>query len=56
MDVVLPLANTQEDSSHAKTEANKATWFIEQIQHIHKQVQAILQKSNAKHKQRHDKH
>jgi hypothetical protein len=51
MDVALPLAATQADSSHAQTEADKATWFIERIQHIHQQVQDILQKSNAKYKQ-----
>jgi hypothetical protein len=51
MDVALPLAATQEDSSHAPTEADKATWFIEWIQHILQQVQDILQKSNAKYKQ-----
>jgi hypothetical protein len=50
MDVALPLAATQEDSLHAPTEADKATWFIEWIQHIHQQVQDILQKSNAKYK------
>jgi hypothetical protein len=31
MDVALPLAATQEDSSHAQTEVEKDTWFIEQI-------------------------
>jgi hypothetical protein len=30
--------------------------FIERIQHIHQQVQDILQKSNAKYKQHHDQH
>jgi hypothetical protein len=30
MDVALPLAATQEDSLHAPTKADKATWFIEQ--------------------------
>jgi hypothetical protein len=34
MDVALPLVATQEDSSHAQTEAEKSTRFIEQIQHI----------------------
>jgi hypothetical protein len=29
MDVALPLASTQEESSHAQTEADKATRFIE---------------------------
>jgi hypothetical protein len=56
MDVALPLMTTQEDSSHAPTRADKATWFIERIQHIRQQVQDILQKSNAKYKQCHDQH
>jgi hypothetical protein len=34
----------------------KATRFIEWIQHILQQVQEILQKSNAKYKQCHDQH
>jgi hypothetical protein len=34
MDFALPLASTQEESSHAQTEADKSTQFIEQIQHI----------------------
>jgi hypothetical protein len=56
MDVTLPLAATKADSSHAPTEANNATRFIERIQHIRQQVQDILHKSNAKYKQRHDQH
>jgi hypothetical protein len=56
IDVALPLAVTSTDSSPAPTEANKATQFIEWIQHIHQQVQDILQKSNDKYKQRHDQH
>jgi hypothetical protein len=56
MNVALPLAATQEDSSHAQIEADKATQFIERIQHIHQQVHDILQKSNAKYKQCHDQH
>jgi hypothetical protein len=44
------------DSSPAPPEADKATRFIERIQHIRQQVQDILQKSNAKYKQRHDQH
>jgi hypothetical protein len=35
---------------------NPASRFIERIQHIRQQVQDILQKSNAKYKQRHDQH
>jgi hypothetical protein len=34
IDVALPLATTQEESSHVQSEANKATKFIERIQHI----------------------
>jgi hypothetical protein len=56
MDVALPLETTSADLSPTPPEANKATWFIEKIQHIHQQVQYILQKSNAKYKQRHDQH
>jgi hypothetical protein len=56
IDVALPLAVTSTDSSPAPIEADKATQFIERIQHIHQQVQDILQKSNDKYKQRHDQH
>jgi hypothetical protein len=56
IDVALPLAITQAKSSHVQLEADKATKFIEWIQHIHQQVHEILQKSNAKYKQRHDQH
>jgi hypothetical protein len=56
IDVALPLAVTSTKSSLAPTEADKATWFIEWIQHIRQQVQDILQKSNEKYKQRHDQH
>jgi hypothetical protein len=56
IDVALPLATTSTDSSPAPTKAKKATQFIEQIQHIHQQVQDILQKSNGKYKQCHDQH
>jgi hypothetical protein len=56
IDVALPLAVTSTDSSPAPTEADKATRFIEWIQHIHQQVQDILQKSNDKYKQCHDQH
>jgi hypothetical protein len=47
---------TSTDSSPTPTEADKATQFIERIQHIHQQVQDILQKSNDKYKQHHDQH
>jgi hypothetical protein len=56
MDVALPLATTQEDSSHAPTGDEKDTRIIERIQHIFQQVQYILHNSNAKHKNRHYLH
>jgi hypothetical protein len=56
IDVALPLAVTSTDSSPTPTKADKATRFIEWIQHIHQQVQDILQKSNDKYKQCHDQH
>ena len=56
MDVALPLVTTSVDSSPAPPEVEKATRFIERIQHIRQQVQDILQKSNAKYKQCHDQH
>jgi hypothetical protein len=56
IDVALPLAVTSTDSYPSPTEADKDTRFIERIQHIHQQVQDILQKSNDKYKQRHDQH
>eukprot|EP00253_Pinus_taeda_P027199 PITA_27199 len=39
-----------------KSETDKATSFIEHIQHIHQQFHDILEKSNTKYKQRHDQH
>jgi hypothetical protein len=54
MDVALLLVATPVDSSPGQMEADKATQFIEPIQHIHQQVQDSLEKSNAKYKQRHD--
>jgi hypothetical protein len=42
IDVALPLVVTSTDSSPAPTEADKATRFIERIQHICQQVQDIL--------------
>jgi hypothetical protein len=56
IDVALPLAVTSTNSSPTLNEGDKATWFIEWIQHIHQQVQDILQKSNDKYKQCHDQH
>jgi hypothetical protein len=56
INVALPLATTHTNSSHDQSVIDKATRFIEWIQHIRQQVQEILQKSNAKYKQRHDQH
>jgi hypothetical protein len=56
IDVSLPLSTTEIDSSPDQSALEKATRFIEQIQHICQQVEEILQKSNAKYKQCHDKH
>ena len=56
IDVALPLETTQTDSSHVQSETDKATRFIERIQHIDQQVHEILQKANAKYKQHHDQH
>ena len=56
IDVALPISSTREDSSHAQTEADKATRLVERIQHIRQQVHEILEKANAKYKQRHDQH
>jgi hypothetical protein len=56
MDFALSLVTTSTDSSPDPLEVDKATWFIERIQHIHQQDQDILQKSNSKYKQLHDQH
>ena len=56
IDFALPLAVTSIDSSPAPTEDDKATRFIEGIQHILQQVQDILQNSNDKYTQHHDQH
>jgi hypothetical protein len=50
IDVALPLATTQEESSHVQSEADKATRLIEWIHHICQWIHEILQKSNAKYK------
>jgi hypothetical protein len=42
IDVAPPLASTQEESSHAQYEVEKATKFIERIHHIRQQVYDIL--------------
>ena len=56
IDVALPISSTQEDSTHALIEADKDTRFVERIQNIRQQVHEILEKVNAKYKQRHDQH
>jgi hypothetical protein len=56
IDVTLHLAVTSIDSSPTPIEVDKDTRFIEHIQHIHQQVQDMLQKSNDKYKQHHDQH
>jgi hypothetical protein len=50
IDLSLPLATTYTESSHVKFEIDKATRFIERIQHIYEHVHEILQKANAKYK------
>jgi hypothetical protein len=50
IDVSLPLSTAKIDSSHDQYVINKATRFIERIQHICQQVQEIFHKSNAKYK------
>jgi hypothetical protein len=50
IDISLPLAITSTDSSPAPTEVDKASQYIKRIQHIHQEVQDILQKSNDKYK------
>jgi hypothetical protein len=56
IDVALPLATAQTNSSPDQFAINKATRFIELIQHICQHVQEIFHKSNAKYKQCHDQH
>ena len=48
IDVAMPFATTQADSTHVQSETDKANNFIEHIQHIRQQVHDILEKSNAK--------
>ena len=56
IDVAMPFAATQVDSAHIQSEVSKVNNFIECIQHILQQVHDILDRSNAKYKQRHDHH
>ena len=48
----MPFAAT--DSAHVQSEVEKSNNFIEHIKHIRKQVHDILDRANAKYKQRHD--
>ena len=50
IDVVMSFAATHMDLAHVQFEIDKATSFIEHIQHIHQQVHDILEKSNGKYK------
>jgi hypothetical protein len=52
----MPFAATQADSSHVQSEADKANNFIERIHYIRQQFHDILDRANAKYKQRHDQH
>jgi iron-sulfur cluster repair protein YtfE (RIC family) len=56
IDVAIPFAATRTDSSHVQSEADKENNFIELIQHIRQQFHDILDRANAKYKQRHDQH
>jgi len=56
IDVAMAFAVTHTNSAHVQSETNISTSFIEHIQHIRQQVHDILEKSNAKFKQRHDQH
>jgi hypothetical protein len=42
IDVALPIAATQEESSHAQTKVDRETKFVECIQHIQQQVHDIV--------------
>ena len=56
IDIAMPFAAAQADSAHVQSEVDKASSFIERIQHIRQQVHDILDRANAKYKQRHDQH
>ena len=56
IDVAIPFAATQANSIHVQSKTDRANNFIECIQHICQQVHDILDKANAKYKQRHDQH
>ena len=52
--MAIPFAATQVDSTHIQSEDEMANKFIEHIQHIRQQVPDILDRTNAKYRQRHD--
>ena len=52
----MPFAATQADLAHVQSKVSKENKFIECIQHILQEVHDILERSNAKYKQRHDQH
>ena len=54
IDVAPPISSTQEESSHAQAEVDKANKFVEWIHHICQQFHDILENSSTKYKQRHD--
>ena len=54
IDVAIPFAATQTHLAHFLSESDKEKNFIERIQHIQKHVHDILDRENAKYKQRHD--
>jgi len=56
IDVAMPFVATQADLAHVHSEIDKENSFIEHIQHICQHIHDILEKSNAKYKQRHDQH
>ena len=56
IDVAMPFAATQVDSAHIQSKVSKENNFNKCIQHIRQQVHDILDRSNAKYKQRHDQH
>ena len=56
IDVAMPFAASQADSAHVQSEVDKASSFIERIQHIRQQVHDIFDRANAKYKQCHDQH
>jgi hypothetical protein len=56
IDVAMPFVATRADSAHVQSEADKENNFIEHIDQILQQVHDILDRANAKYKQRHDQH